>query len=99
MLFEFPNIDVSDLTADKSGSSADIVDLMVQALEIVPNLSKGKAAFYCNRTISSFLRRQMLKTDNLHLKMEEIAGKKVMGFDGVPVRRCDAILNTEATVS
>jgi hypothetical protein len=31
--------------------------------------------------------------------MDEVAGKKVMTFDGIPFRRNDAILNTEATVS
>jgi hypothetical protein len=31
--------------------------------------------------------------------METVAGKKVMVFDSVPVRRCDQILNTEARVT
>jgi hypothetical protein len=31
--------------------------------------------------------------------MDEIGGKKVMSFAGVPVRRVDAILNSEATIS
>jgi hypothetical protein len=94
-----PNIDVSELTKDASSNSADIIDLMVQALELVPNLGMGRAAFYCNRTIKSFLRRQILNKSNVHLAMSEIAGKRVLAFDEVPVRRCDAILNTEATVS
>lgn len=94
-----PNIDVSDLTADASGSSADLVDLMVQALEQVHNLNMGKAVFYCNRTIRSYLRRQLKNTNNVHLSLEEAAGKKVLHFDEVPVRRCDAILETESLVS
>ncbi len=92
------NIDISDLT--KTGSTgADIVDLMVQALELVPNLQMGRAVFYCNRTISSFLRRQMANKSNVHLSLDEIGGKKVLGFDGVPVKRVDAILNSEAVVA
>jgi hypothetical protein len=39
------------------------------------------------------------KVANSTLTMETVAGKKVMTFDGVPVRRCDAILNTEAVVA
>jgi len=93
------NIDVSDLTKDASSGSADLIDLMVQAEELVPNLSMGRAAFYCNRTIRSFLRRQITNKANVHLNIEQVAGKRVLAFDGIPVRRCDAILNTEATVS
>lgn len=92
------NIDVSDLTAT-AATGANLMDLMIQALEIVPNLSMGKPVFYCNRTVKSFLRRQMLNKSNVHLNMSEVAGKHVMGFDGVPVKKCDAILSNEAAVS
>jgi hypothetical protein len=94
-----PNIDVSNLTKDASGSSANLVDLMVQAIEKVPNLGLGRAVFYGNRTISSILRRQITNTSNVRLQMDEVAGKRVMTFDGIPFRRNDAILNTEAAVS
>ncbi len=94
-----PNIDISNLTSDKSGSSADLTDLMVQAIERVPNLGLGRAVFYGNRTISSYLRRQISNTNNVRLSMDEVAGKRVMTFDGIPFRRSDALLNTEATVS
>lgn len=92
------NIDVSDLTKDgKTG--ADLIDLMTQALELVPNLGMGRPAFYMPRKIRSFLRRQITnKVAASTLTMEEIAGKKVVAFDGVPCRRTDALLLTEARV-
>jgi hypothetical protein len=92
------NIDVSDLTKN-AATGADLLDLMVQAIELIPNISMGRASFLCNRTIRSFLRRQTLNKSNVHLNLEEVAGKKALTFDGIPVRRCDAILNTEAVVS
>ena len=94
-----PNIDISNLTRDASGSSANLIDLMVQALEKVPNLGLGRATFYGNRTISSFLRRQITNANNVNISMDEVAGKRVMTFDGIPFRRNDALLNTEAAVS
>jgi hypothetical protein len=94
-----PNIDVSNLTKDASGSSAELVDLMVQAVEKLPNVNLGRCVFYGNRTISSILRRQITNTSNVRLSMDEVAGKRVMSFDGIPFRRNDAILNTEAAVS
>jgi len=93
-----PNIDTTALTKN-AGSGADLCDLMVQALEKVPSLQGGRAAFYGNRTISSYLRRQMLNKSNVQLAMGEVAGKKVMTFGEVPFRRCDALLNTETAVA
>lgn len=98
-IVRIPNIDVSNLTKDASGSSAALVDLMVQAVEKLPNLNLGRCVFYGNRTISSILRRQITNTSNVRLSMDEVAGKRVMSFDGIPFRRNDAILNNEALVS
>lgn len=92
------NISKASLTKD-AATGADLVDLMTQAIELIPNLNMGKAAFYCNRDISSFLRRQVRNSKNVNLSLEEVAGKKVLQFDGIPVRRVDSLLNTEAAVS
>ena len=91
------NIDVSALTKDAS-AGADLLDLLVQLVERPPSLGMGRPVIYCNRTIRSFLRRQILNKDNVYLNMEEVAGKQVLSFDSLPVRRTDAILNTEARV-
>lgn len=92
------NVDVSDLTKN-AASGADLIDLMTQALELVPNIGMGRPAFYMPRKIRSFLRRQITnKVAASTLTMEEVAGKKVVTFDGVPCRRTDALLLTEARV-
>lgn len=92
------NIDVSALTK-AAATGADLVDLLVQAIECIPNTNMGKTVIYCNKTITSFLRRQITNKSNVHLNLEDVAGKKVLTFDGFPVRKCDAILSTEATIS
>lgn len=92
------NIDVSDLTKNAS-SGADIIDLMSQAIEVLPGTKLGRPVFYCNRTVRSILRRQIANRVAANLSLDTVSGKTVMSFDGIPVRRCDAILNTEATVS
>lgn len=92
------NIDVSDLTKDAS-AGADLIDLMVQAIELLPNQMMGRPVFYCNRTIRSYLRRQLSNKDNVNLTLDNAGGKHVLNFDGIPVRRCDAITNAEAAVS
>lgn len=91
------NIDVPALTKN-AATGADLIDLMVQAIELLPNTRMGRAVFYVNRNIRSFLRRQIANKSNVWLNMEEVAGNKVLTFDGIPVKRVDAILNTEARV-
>ena len=92
------NIDVSDLTKNAS-AGADLIDLMTQALELIPNVGMGRPAFYLPRKLRSFLRRQITnKVAGSTLTMEEVSGKKVVTFDGVPCRRTDALLLTEARV-
>lgn len=92
------NIDISDLTKDAK-TGADIIDLMTQALELIPNLGMGRPAFYMPRKIRSFLRRQIVnKVVGSTLTMEDVGGKPVVAFDGVPCRRTDALLTTEARV-
>ena len=93
------NIDVSDLTKDASGSSADLVDLMIQAIEKVQDLTSGRATFLVTRTIRSFLRRQIKNDTNVRIAMDEVAGRKVVTFDEVPVLRTDALTDTEAQVT
>lgn len=93
------NIDTSALTKDAS-AGADLIDALTKALDIPPSLSSGRPVFYGNKTIKSFLRRQITnKVASSTLSMDEVYGKKVVAIDGVPFRRCDQILNTEAVIS
>jgi hypothetical protein len=91
-------IDTSTLTKD-AATGPDLTDLMAQAIELLPSVSMGRPVFYANRTVRSYLRRQIEnKTKNSTLTMDQVGGKRVMAFDDIPVKRCDAILNTESSV-
>ncbi|MFJ3117827.1 hypothetical protein BK645_09925 [Pseudomonas protegens] len=92
------NIDVASLTKN-AASGADIIDLMTQALELIQSLTGVTPVFYVSRRIRSFLRRQTVnKVASGTLAYENVAGKPALMFGEVPVRRVDAILNTEARV-
>lgn len=92
------NIDVATLTKDASAGS-DLIDLMTQALEGIWSLTGCTPVFYVNRKIRSFLRRQIVnKTAHSTLTYDMVGGKRVMMFGEVPVKRVDALLNTEALV-
>jgi hypothetical protein len=91
--------DQEDLTKD-AATGPDLADLMVDAIERIPSLSMGRPVFYMNRRAKSFLRRQLASaTKNSTLTREEVGGKKVEVFDGIPVRTTDALTNTEAAVA
>lgn len=93
------NIDKSALTADES-AGAKISDLMVQAIELIPNLGAGRPVFYMPRGIRSMLRRQQINaTKNSTLTVDGLSGKKVLFFDDIPVRRVDALAADEALVA
>ena len=102
------NIDVSDLigqTGTQAASAAtNIVKLMARALYRIPNMAMGRAAFYMNRTVHSGLSIAALDKSQYVLKVNEGLSQfgtpySWLSFLGVPLRRVDAILNTEAVVS
>ena len=75
-----------------------LINFMVQASERIPSLSKGRAVWYVNRTIREQLRLGILEKIAGNLAWETVSGKRVMTFDDIPVKRLDAINNTEARV-
>jgi hypothetical protein len=93
-----PNIDISNLVAESS--DADLTKLMTKAIHRIPAFGMGRAAFYCNRTISEYLdiQRQERVQVGGGLTYENVDGKRVMAFRGIPIRTCDSLLETEARV-
>ena len=90
--------DAEDLLATLA-SGPNLIDLMVQAEEMIPNLAGCRPVFYANRATLSMLRRQIITKASYNLSFETVGGKHVTMFDGIPVKRCDAILNTEGTTA
>lgn len=91
------NIDISNLVA--KSSAADLIDLMIKAIHRIPSLNAGKAVFYMNRTCYQMLDIQ--RRDDVAgagMKYEEVDGKLIPHFRGIPVKKCDALLETEARV-
>ncbi len=94
------NIDVSDLVAN-AGSQALLQFFMAKAVHRIPAMGMGRPVFYANRTVLEFLdiqERAAVATGG-GLNYDTVDGKKVLTFRGIPIRKCDQILETEATVS
>ena len=91
------NIDVSDLSADGT-TGAKLNDLVVEALDQLDNRSAIRPVIYVPKRIRTTWRQQIANKGNLYLSMDDVAGRKVVAFDGVPVRRVDRLLETEARI-
>lgn len=92
------NIDVTALVSD-AAAGANLINLLTRALERIHSLNGVRPAFYMNRTVRSILRQQQVNAvKNSTLTVDELLGKRVLMASEVPVRRTDALLNTEARV-
>jgi len=97
------NINTANLVANTA--AADLIALMSRALDRIPVWGMvQRPAFYMNRTIYSMLRLQALQKSNYALSIEKALNqfgeaKRWLEFQGVPLRRVDQLLNTEARVT
>lgn len=91
------NIDVTKLKKDAS-AGADLIDLMIDAEEKVPNLGMGRPVWYMNKTVRGFLRKQLNEGHKYQTAAGEEPGKITVDFNGTPVRRTDALIIGEQQV-
>lgn len=89
------NIDVSLMQA----GSVDLIDFMITAYYRIKRGSKGNRAIYCNLEVHEALHKLAKAETNVQLSLNQMAGEEVVTFLGIPVRVCEAILNTESLVA
>lgn len=92
------SIDISNLGTGVS--AADLIELMIKAVYRLPVLGMGRCAFYMNRSIAQYLDIQR-RNDVIAggaLNYDVVDGKRVLSFRGIPIRVCDALLETETAV-
>ena len=103
-----PNIDVSDLIGQTgtqaSTAATNLIKLMARAIYRIPNMTMGRCAFYMNRTVHSGMALAALDKSSAVLNINQ--GLTQFGqphswltFLGVPLRKVDSLINSEALVS
>ena len=93
------NIDRSQLTPDYS-TGANLPNLMFQAMDLIPSLSMGRAVFYMDRTLITKVRQQTSQALKYSaLTEDQVGGIRLTAFQGVPIRRTDALGVNEAAIS
>lgn len=96
------NIDVSDMVALAGTTASEkLTKYMTKATYLIPNLNAGKAVFYMNRETAyclDYLRRLDVISGG-GLSYDNIDGKRIMRFRGIPIRICDALVTETTAVS
>jgi hypothetical protein len=91
-----PNLDTSSM----AGTDDTIVPAMIDAVNALEGTEGVRPVFYMNRRIHSMLHKQARTViKGATITTENIGGKPVSSFLGIPIRVTDAILNTESVVS
>lgn len=93
------SIDFSDLNKNPATSGADLINLMIELEERVMHYAGpmgARFAWYMHPRVRTFLRKQINTAAGNQLTQENFAGKRVLAFNGVPIRASRKILLTEA---
>lgn len=90
------NVDMNDLAAITQGGAATpamqkLGRIMTNAYNLVPNINRGRAAFYMNRDCRTIIDHIASEKNNVMLSIEQFEGKKIASFKGIPIRRCDCL--------
>ena len=94
-------------------TTSNLVNTLIAAVNKLPFVSAAgnspppggtkpgqvNTAFYCNRTVRAALDIQAMAKTNNFLTIETRDSKPYTAFRGIPIRICDQITNTEATVA
>ncbi len=92
------NIDFSDMKFD-AATGPNLPRFMFEAIDRLPS-TKGRPVFYMSRDVKTILRQQMSNLrDQSDMNIMEVGGVKIDSFQGIPIRRCDALSADEATIS
>lgn len=92
------NIDISNLVA--KSSAADLQDGLIRLYHRIPNPGMAKLVYYMNR--SCFQMLDIQRRDDVQaagMTYNEVDGKLVPSFRGIPIKICDALTEGEAAIS
>ncbi len=82
-----------------TGSTNNILadpTIMIDAYNTLPNMKIGNPVIYCNKTVKTQFDKAAFDKNNAYYTSREVFGRPVPHFWEMPIKRSDAILNTES---
>lgn len=87
------NIEVADL--EDPATQKALYHKMIMALHTIPNRRMGRPIFYAGAAVSTMLDLAAVEKANISLGYNNVFGQEVLTFRGIPIKECDALLETE----
>jgi len=75
-----------------------IANNLALAYEMIPDFDGGNTVFYCNRSLRKLINIAAMERKNGFYMVDDIFGRPQPSFWGVPLKRCDQIVNAESIV-
>lgn len=84
-----------------TGGTLDLEGYMIDAYYALRQrrVAGGQAVIYCNSAVKKYLHKRARDKSNVNLTLSDYQGVEILKFLGIPIKECDAILNTEARVT
>jgi len=104
-IIRLANISIADLEsygADVKGedTSINLINRMIEMQNLIPNINACRPVFYVPRSVKTWLDIMVSDKHNVYLTLNDYAGRPTTFFRGIPVKQCDAILDSgEARVT
>jgi len=94
------NVETALATTGSTTNGVASPNLLVQAMNWIPNLRMGKPVFYCNRNLKTQFDQMAINKSNAFYTSEAPFGRGPQtNFLGIPIKKVDAILSTETALS
>ena len=82
----------------KDRDDTTFIEKLIEAVDQIYDPDKGKTVLLCNRKVNTYISILAQNKNNVNLRIDEFAGKKITHFWQYPILRNDAILNTESQI-
>ena len=77
-----------------------LTELMYQAMARIPNMSGGRPVFYMSRPTMMIVQQMCSRlVSESNLSFENVGGKMTTSFQGIPIKRVDALAGDETLLS
>lgn len=93
------NLETAIATTGLTTNGLAAVNKLAEAVNLIPSLGSVKPVIYCSKKIKTQFDILASTKSNAFYTAQDPFGKQVTMYQGIPVKKCDAILETESALS
>lgn len=92
------NVESAGLSGTGTNNLIDKIHLLIQAINLIPDMNMGMPVIYCNKDILTQFEVMAFNKVGPVTYTVDAGGKFQVSFKGIPLRKCEAILSTETAL-